>query len=122
MKCDSQDMSQYTDQAVGWTSEEPWFSYSKASISTVGTIQPPIQWVPGPICQEVEHPEHETDHLLLSSAIISPYAFMIWAGITILVYLNMQDIKTWPKIYAVRNMFVIKHNELRITCMYCIGN
>jgi hypothetical protein len=74
-----------TVQAVSWMSKEPGFSYSKASIWILETMLSPIQWVPGPISQAVEHPGHETNHLLYLHLPIyfhglcrDGYAYMYW--------------------------------------------
>jgi hypothetical protein len=55
---------------------------------TLGPIQPPIQWVPGPLSRGIKRPGREADHSPPSSAEIkirgailvppSQYVFMAW--------------------------------------------
>jgi hypothetical protein len=42
-------------------------SKDSMSRSALGPTQPPIQWVPGALSQEVKQPGHEADHTLPSS-------------------------------------------------------
>jgi hypothetical protein len=46
------------------------FSFSTASIPALGTIQPPIQWVPLGLSAGVERPGREADHSHSSSAVV----------------------------------------------------
>lgn len=47
-----------------------YFPYSIASISALGPIQPPIQWVPVTISLKFKRPGHQTDNSPLSSAVV----------------------------------------------------
>jgi hypothetical protein len=72
----------------GWSSSPGWvknFLFSTSYIPTLGSIQPAIQWVSGPLYPGVKRPGREAHHSPPSSAEVkkmwiytptSPYAFM----------------------------------------------
>lgn len=52
---------------MGWTTKEMRFN-SQHPKTSLGTNQPPIQWVSGAISPGVRQPGHEADHLPQSTA------------------------------------------------------
>jgi hypothetical protein len=56
--------------ATGWATEGPEFEFrrvknfffSKSSRPTLGSTQPPIQWLPGALSPEVKLPARGADH------------------------------------------------------------
>jgi hypothetical protein len=81
---------------VGWTIgilafDSQWgleiFLFTTASRTALGSIQPPMQWVPGALSMGVKRPEREADHSPPSSAEVKntwsytstpQYVFMAW--------------------------------------------
>jgi hypothetical protein len=79
----------HTRNSVSNTSRARKFFFSKMSIPTLGTTNPPIQYVPGGVFQNTKRHRRETGHLPLSAAefknewrftYVRPCAFMTCIG------------------------------------------
>jgi hypothetical protein len=68
LRSTSRSLSQYNDYAISWTigvrfpTGQGFYFFNIMSRLTLGSTQPPIQWVLGALSPRAKQPEHESDH------------------------------------------------------------